>query len=380
MSRVLGQNAQANKGATDLWPHALSWRLICALAFWLCLAVLGSVALSGSAWAQERTQQQIYLEDWQNTALRAERAIDSSRASTAAFEQLRKELAEFRQQFQAERSKNTQRIQTLNKQIEALGAAPVDGESEPEDIAILRSKLTLQLNQLNVPRIVAEQAFSRADGLVSEVDTIIRERRTRYLLERGPSPLNPELWPAAFETLFRAGRTLWLETSTKIGSDTTIEKIWGGMPDLLALVFLGSFLLFWGRSWAHRLGDHLRGLGRGLVLLTMSSLVFGSDSSLNGILAQGVGITEMNFSRQQESEADRFGIMTVNCAYGHVAGITDFFSKILPEQDSGTWSRYFASHPETRQRIAGLNQMIREKGYTDGKLTPIPPVLKSRKP
>ncbi len=269
MSRVLGQNAQANKGATDLWPHVLSWRLICALALWLCLAVLGSVALSGSAWAQERTQQQIYLEDWQNTALRAERAIDSSRASTAAFEQLRKELAEFRQQFQAERSKNTQRIQTLNKQIEALGAAPADGESEPEDIAILRSQLTLQLNQLNVPRIVAEQAFSRADGLVSEVDTIIRERRTRYLLERGPSPLNPELWPAAFETLFRAGRTLWLETRTKIGSDTTIEKIWGGMPDLLALVLLGSFLLFWGRSWARRLGEHLRGLGaRGTGLWT----------------------------------------------------------------------------------------------------------------
>lgn len=269
MSRVLGQHAQANKRATDLWPHALSWRLICALALWLCLAVLGSVELSGSAWAQERTQQQIYLEDWRSTALRAERAIDSSRASTAAFEQLRKELAEFRQQFQAERSKNTQRIQTLNKQIEALGAAPAEGESEPEDIAILRSQLTIQLNQLNVPRIVAEQAFSRADGLVSEVDTIIRERRTRYLLERGPSPLNPELWPAAFETLFRAGRTLWLETSTKIGSDTTIEKIWGGMPDLLALVLFGSFLLFWGRSWARRLGDHLRGLGaRGTGLWT----------------------------------------------------------------------------------------------------------------
>ncbi len=261
MSRALGQHTPADNGATSWWPHALIWRLFAALGLWLCLAVLGGVALSGSAWAQQQPSQQIYLEDWQSTALRAEQAIDSSRASTATFEQLRKELTEFRQQFQTEKSKNTQRIQTLNKQIAALGAAPADGETEPEDIATLRSRLTLQLNQLNVPRIVAEQAFSRADGLVAEVDTIIRERRTRYLLERGPSPLNPELWPAAFEDLFRAGRTLWVETSTKIGSDTTIEKTWDGMPEILVLVFLGGFLLFWGRTWARRLGEHLRGLG-----------------------------------------------------------------------------------------------------------------------
>lgn len=261
MTLEFRQSARVNCEATALWSHALVTRLIAAFAFWLVVAVLGGIAVSGPALAQVTAQQQSYLEDWQSTASRAEQAIESSRASSAAFEQLRKELTGFRQDFQAEKSKNQQRIHTLTGQISALGAAPADGATEPEDIAKLRTHLTIQLNQLKVPRIIAEEAFSRADGLISEIDSIVRERRTKHLLQRGSSPLNLELWPDALAALSWAGRTLWYETTSQIANDTTVEKIWDSFPEILLLVLLGSFLLFRGRPWARGMGDHLRRLG-----------------------------------------------------------------------------------------------------------------------
>ncbi|WP_122076152.1 DUF3772 domain-containing protein [Pseudophaeobacter sp. EL27] len=262
MTTAFRQLANVRSEATTLWPHAIVTRLIAAFTLWLAIIVLGGFAFSGSALAQDEVpQHSSYLDDWQSTALRAEQAIESSRASSAAFEQLRKDLTRFRQEFQAVKSKNQQRINTLNGQILALGAAPADGTTEPADIARLRNRLTIQLNQLKVPRIIAEEAFSRANGLIGEVDTIIRERRTKHLLQRGPSPLNPELWPDALEALFRVGRVVWLETRTKISSDTTVEKIWDGLPEILLLVLLGSFLLLRGRPWARSMGEYLRGLG-----------------------------------------------------------------------------------------------------------------------
>ncbi len=261
MTSAFRQDASFRPEAAALWPRAARIRLIAALSLWGLLAALAGLALPTKIRAQEATVQQSYLDDWHSTALRAEQAIDSNRASSAAFEQLRQDLTEFRQEFQAEKSKNQQRINTLQGQISALGAAPVDGATEPADIAQLRNHLTLQLNQLKVPRIIAEEAFSRANGLIGEVDSIIRERRTKYLLQRAPSPLNPALWPDAFAALSWAGRTVWLETKTKIASDTTVERIWGSLPEILVLVVLGSFLLLRGRPLARRLGDHLRGLG-----------------------------------------------------------------------------------------------------------------------
>ncbi|WP_297339058.1 DUF3772 domain-containing protein [Pseudophaeobacter sp.] len=261
MTTAFRQSARARCATTALWSHALLTRLIAVFALWLAVTVLGSIAAAGPVFAQMTAQQQTYMQEWESTALRAEQSIDSRRASSAAFEQLRKELTSFRQDFQAEKSKNKQRIQTLTNQISALGEPPAEGETEPEDIAALRQQLTSQLNQLKSPRLIAESAFSRADGLISEVDSIIRERRTKYLLQRGPSPLNPELWPDALAALGWAGRTLWLETKSQIGSDTTVEKIWGSFPEILLLVLLGSFLLLRGRFWARAMGGRLRMLG-----------------------------------------------------------------------------------------------------------------------
>ncbi len=121
--------------------------------------------------------------------------------------------------------------------------------------------------------------------------------------------------------------------------------------------------------YAHR--DHLRGLGRGLVLLTISTALLGSDNMVGNLLSKGLNLTEMGFSRKQESQADTFGLETLYCAYGHVAGATDFFSKMSKDQDPGRWGHYFASHPENQRRIAHLNQLARDRGYPAKPLTPL---------
>jgi Zn-dependent protease with chaperone function len=129
--------------------------------------------------------------------------------------------------------------------------------------------------------------------------------------------------------------------------------------------------------YAHR--DHLRGIGRALVFMTISAFLFGPDSGVSKMLAHGLNITEMSFSRKQETRADEFALETVNCAYGHVAGATDFFEKIPREQDPGKFGHYFASHPENRRRISHLKTLTRLKGFTLASRKPLPEGIRSPK-
>ncbi|WP_027258756.1 DUF3772 domain-containing protein [Leisingera aquimarina] len=225
----------------------------------LGLAIAAGLALP--ALAQLNAESRAIYQDWLKTANRAEEVIDARRASSAAMEALRKELTSYRQNFLEARTGNGDRIQTLEGQLGALGPAPGEGESEPEDIAQLRRSLEQQLKDLKVPRIVSEEAYSRANGLIAEIDKIIRERRTRRLLERGPSPFNPENWAGALRSLTRSGSSLWNETASKVGSATTAERVQNSLPALLLLLLIAALLVFRGRPWAHAAGDYLRQFG-----------------------------------------------------------------------------------------------------------------------
>ncbi len=129
--------------------------------------------------------------------------------------------------------------------------------------------------------------------------------------------------------------------------------------------------------YAHR--DHLRGLGRALVLMTASTVLLGADNSINSMIGQGMVLTELSFSRKQESQADEFALDTLACHYGHVAGATAFFGKIPKEGDPGRFGHYFASHPENRRRIDHLEKLAQERGYPTGNPLPLPADLAANK-
>jgi Zn-dependent protease with chaperone function len=129
--------------------------------------------------------------------------------------------------------------------------------------------------------------------------------------------------------------------------------------------------------YAHR--DHLRGLGRALVLMTASTVLLGADNSLTRMIGQGMVLTELSFSRKQESQADEFALETLFCHYGHVADATSFFSKIPKDGDPGRFGHYFASHPENRRRIGHLKDLARERGYPTGNPLTLPTDLVTKK-
>jgi len=129
--------------------------------------------------------------------------------------------------------------------------------------------------------------------------------------------------------------------------------------------------------YAHR--DHLRGLGRAVVFMTISAFLFGPESDVSRLVANGLSMTEMSFSRNQETQADEFALETLNCAYGHVAGTTDFFEKIQKDHDPSMFGHYFSSHPENRQRISHLQNISRDRGFKLADRKSLPEAIKRSK-
>ena len=122
--------------------------------------------------------------------------------------------------------------------------------------------------------------------------------------------------------------------------------------------------------YAHR--DHLKGLGRALVFMTLSAVVFGSDNPLANFLSHGLYVTELNFSRDQETAADEYALVALNCTYGHVSGAGEFLRKIDEGDGGGNGGHYFSSHPETSERIAHLKDFAKMNGLDAGPLAPLP--------
>lgn len=230
-------------------------RLFLALVS-LCLIGLGSLAN-----AQLSDRQSEYYQGWIKTADRAEAVIEANRASDAAFDNLRGELSGYRDAFNNARGANMDRIQTLESQIKALGPKPEGDTTEPEDIAKLRQHLEDQLNSLRVPRIISEEAYSRANGLITEIDQIIRHRQTKEFLLQGPSPVNPVYWGPAWIDVKEAVSSLYHETADNLGSAVVREQIRERGLGIFALMVASAILLIFGRHWSEKGGDYLRRLG-----------------------------------------------------------------------------------------------------------------------
>jgi len=214
------------------------------------LAVCALVLWAGLAWAQQGTPD---YEAWQSTATRAEEAIENAQASDQAFETLRAEIAEWRLRFQTQLTVNDSRLQTLREQIAALGPAPEEGAEEAAEIAARRTELNAQLERLSTPRRTAEEAFSRANGIITEIDGILRDRQTEELLNMGPWPVNPAHWPEALRHLH--------ETVVNFGSGT--RQAWhnparrdiasDNLPLIMILFAVGIVLLVRSRYWSELL-------------------------------------------------------------------------------------------------------------------------------
>ena len=121
---------------------------------------------------------------------------------------------------------------------------------------------------------------------------------------------------------------------------------------------------------AHELGhyvnrDHLRAMGREIVLLALSTLMTGADSGITQLLAPAKAAGYARYSQRQESTADRTALQALNCLYGHVGGATEFFEALADEERwfDNKAVHYFSSHPELQKRIDDLNSLAQSMGF-----------------
>ena len=192
---------------------------------------------------------EIDYQAWEALASRAEKVVAEDKASTTALETLRKHLTDWRGRLQSAKSTNEDRIKTLVEQIDALGPVPEEGFAEPEAIAARREALNDQLKQAQAPSVAAGEAFSRADGLIREIDKIISDRKTGLLFRLGPSPLNPETWPGAFEGLGDLWQEIVIEIERSWSSPAQQNQRKHDATVIGVLFVLALLLLSRGRRW-----------------------------------------------------------------------------------------------------------------------------------
>lgn len=120
--------------------------------------------------------------------------------------------------------------------------------------------------------------------------------------------------------------------------------------------------------------DHLRALGRGIVLYGMAALLTGSDSGLSDLVAPVGKLGDATYSRTREAAADAAALRILNCRYGHAGGATELFDSLKEgDADPSGLSHYVASHPAMQQRIDAINAAIRAGGMKTGPVTPLAP-------
>ena len=128
---------------------------------------------------------------------------------------------------------------------------------------------------------------------------------------------------------------------------------------------------------AHELGHHinrdpLKGLGRSLVLITVSSAL-GIGAGNGDIVTLTGSLTNLHYSRHQESAADVYALEAVVDLYGHGGSSLDFFKRMQTKDRRGKLSAYFSTHPLTQERINYLDRVAAQKGWQmKGKVTDLP--------
>ncbi|HAC64518.1 MAG TPA: peptidase M48, partial [Cyanothece sp. UBA12306] len=120
--------------------------------------------------------------------------------------------------------------------------------------------------------------------------------------------------------------------------------------------------------FTHR--DHLKSLGRTLMIKMIIASIFGDSRTLANSAAIAIEtISNSRYSQSQEYQADEFGLMLLNKTYGHVAGATDFFTR-LSQKEHSNWD-FLSTHPASQRRVKKLEQLIKQNQYQLGKKLPL---------
>jgi small-conductance mechanosensitive channel len=195
---------------------------------------------------------------WESAAEMAEATVSDPDATSGSLEAIRASIVERRQEFEAAQNVNSARIATLREQMEALGAPPAEGQTEAPEIADRRAALNTQLEQLQVPGLTASEAYRRADGIIREIDRILRERQADELMRLWPTPLNPANWPDGVKAISASWQKVQGEVAFALSRPTVVTELVGRLPLIIAFGVVGLGLVLRGSAVMNRLSLWLK--------------------------------------------------------------------------------------------------------------------------
>ena len=278
-------------------------------AAFIALSLLTVTAAGQQVLAQQATTAAQALpvdyDAWERVASRAEDVLTRALATDEALGELRGQLADWRAQFLTAQGANKQRIATLREQLAALGPAPEGDATEDPVVTGRRTELQSQLSTNLVPVKRAEEAYTRADGLISQLDGLVRDRQASTMLRLDPTPVNPVTWPGAITALVGLGTTAVTEVTENYQLRRT--ALGQGLAVTVILLIVGLVLVFRSGSWierglqlmrvrhtdggaAFRVGTFLASLlGVVLPVLGMMALIFAVDTTqLTGAVGDAI--------------------------------------------------------------------------------------------
>lgn len=232
--------------------------------FLVALLVLGSLLVPIFAMAQTEevtlADAETLLAKWEAGAAAVDSAIEVSPDALLEDDNRRAEIEEHRTQARALSNQARAKMVPVQEQLDALGPVPAEGETEASEVAEERAKLRQEIEGLKATNSKAELAFTRADSLLERIAVMRRQKFTDRLLTRGPTPLDPNNWILAGESLLSTGAGVAQE-STEATKTAIFQKIWttaGGIA--LAALMFALMLVFVARravlKWLYRiLGD-----------------------------------------------------------------------------------------------------------------------------
>lgn len=240
------------------------------------LAVLATVAALAMSTVQAQEPNVPDYRTWDRVATQSEDLAANERTATAQLNDIRARIVEWRKRFEAAQNVNGDRIAAVESQIAALGPAPAEGETEPEDVAGRRADLQAQLAELQAPRRTATEAFGRADAIIRAIDQELTQRQVSELTRLSSSPLLPQNWILAASEATRLFNGIVEDTTTRIAERGTWAELRPRLPRAGGYLIAALLLLTLGRRWVEalptRLSSRARDYSRAVVAFIVSLL------------------------------------------------------------------------------------------------------------
>ncbi|MFN3526498.1 MAG: DUF3772 domain-containing protein, partial [Paracoccus sp. (in: a-proteobacteria)] len=222
----------------------------------LAAALLALMTLV-SAPAMAQQQVTVNYQTWELIAERAETLVTNPQATNAQLAQTRARMVEWRDRLREGQNVNSERIASLNSQIEALGPVPAEGGTEAEETANRRTELNQQLSTAQAPRVAAAEAVSRANSVISQIDEVIRQRQALELSKQTPSPLYPSSWAAAVSDGLSLTEGVGAEVTLRDAGPDLLAELRPKLPIVGAYLIAALMLLTFGRAWVTSLPSRL---------------------------------------------------------------------------------------------------------------------------